>query len=211
MGPPAFELPLWFHFAATFVFAVTGAIAALRRNYDVVGVFCLALVTGLGGGLLRDGLFLQTGPPLLLMDWRYVPTVVAACAFGWWSGRLHERLGLVFDVLDALGLAAYGVIGSQLSLQAGLSAPAAVLVGVVNAAGGGLLRDIIVREEPLIFRAGQFYALAAAAGCTVFVTLVAKLGVSAPVAGTLSVAGTFLFRVAAIQYDWRTSPLRHGR
>jgi uncharacterized membrane protein YeiH len=124
MGPPAFELPLWFHFVATFVFAVTGAIAALRRNHDVVGVFCLALVTGLGGGLLRD---------------------------------------------------------------------------------------IIVREEPLIFRAGQFYALAAAAGCTVFVTLVARLGVSAPVAGILSVAGTFLFRVAAIQCDWRTSPLRRGR
>lgn len=103
MGPPAFELPLWFHFAATFVFAVTGAISALRRNHDVVGVFCLALVTGLGGGLLRD---------------------------------------------------------------------------------------ILVHEDPLIFRAGQSDALAT---------------------GTGSVAGTFLFRVAAIQYDWRTSPLRRGR
>ena len=208
MDSPVFQLPQWFHLAATFVFAVTGAIAAIRRNYDIVGVFFLALVTGLGGALLRDGLFLQNGPALMLRDWRYLPTVAVACGFGWWFGHWHDRFNLVFSVIDALGLAAYGVIGSQLSLQAGLSAPAAVLVGVVNAAGGGLLRDIIVREEPIIFRAGQFYALAATAGCVLFVTLVVKFGVSAPVAGTVSLVSTFIFRLLAIHYNWKTSPLR---
>ena len=210
MDSPAFELPLWFHLAATFVFAVTGAIAAIRRNYDVVGVFFLALVTGLGGALLRDGLFLQNGPALMLRDWRYLPTVAVACGFGWWFGHWHDRFNLVFSVIDALGLAAYGVIGSQLSLQSGLSAPAAVLVGVVNAAGGGLLRDIIVREEPIIFRAGQFYALAATAGCVLFVTLVVRFHISPPAAGTVAVASTFVFRLLAIHYDWKTSPLRQS-
>lgn len=208
MDSPAFELPPWFHLAATFVFAVTGAIAAIRRGYDVVGVFFLALVTGLGGALLRDGLFLHHGPALMLRDWRYLPAVAVACGFGWWFGHWHDRFNLAFSVLDALGLAAYGVIGSQLSLQSGLSAPAAVLVGVVNAAGGGLLRDILVREEPIIFRAGQFYALAATAGCGLFVTLVRKSGLSAPAAGTISVVSTFVFRALAIRYDWKTAPLR---
>lgn len=208
MNSPVFELPQWFHFAATFVFAVTGAIAGIRRNYDVIGVFFLALVTGLGGAMLRDGLFLQNGPPAMLRDWRYLPTVLVACGFGWWFGHWHDRFNLAFSLLDALGLAAYGVIGSQLSLQVGLSAPAAVLVGVVNAAGGGLLRDILVREEPLIFKAGQFYALAAVAGCALFVLLVRRFGVSAPAAGTVALASTFVFRVLTIHYDWRTSPLR---
>jgi uncharacterized membrane protein YeiH len=208
MNLPAFELQQWFLFAATFVFAVTGAIVAIRRNYDVIGVFFLALVTGLGGALLRDGLFLQNGPALMLRDWRYLPTVMVACGFGWWFGHWHDRFNLVFSLLDALGLAAYGVIGSQLSIHAGLSAPAAVLVGVVNAAGGGILRDILVREEPIIFRAGQFYALASTAGCVLFVTLVRKFGISAPAAGTVSLVSTFVLRVLAIHYNWKTSPLR---
>lgn len=207
-APNPLALPAWFHLAATFVFAVTGAIAGIRRQYDVVGVFALALVTGVGGALLRDGLFLQSGPPLVLTDWRYLPVILAGCAAGYLFGRRLDRFNLAFSLIDALGLAAYGVIGARMSLGAGLSAPAAILVGVVNATGGGAVRDILTREEPLMFRAGQFYVLAAFSGTALFVLLVRQFGMGLEAAATWGVAATFLLRVSAIQYDWRTSPLR---
>ncbi len=206
--PNVLDPPTWFHLGATLVFAVTGAIAAIRRHYDVVGVFALALVTGVGGALLRDGLFLQRGPPLVLTDWRYLPVIGAGCAVGYLFGRRMDRFNLVFSTIDALGLAAYGVIGAGLSLAAGLSAPAAVLVGVVNATGGGAVRDILAREEPLMFKAGQFYVLATVAGTALFVALHTQLGVGPEAAAVWGLGTTFLLRVLAIQYDWRTSPLR---
>jgi uncharacterized membrane protein YeiH len=207
-APNLLELPAWFHLAATFVFAVTGAIAALRRHYDVVGVFALALVTGVGGALLRDGLFLQQGPPLVLTDWRYLPVIGAGCAVGYVFGARLDRFNLAFSVIDALGLAAYGAIGARLSLAAGLSAPAAIFVGVVNATGGGAVRDILTREEPLMFKAGQFYVLATVSGTALFVLLLRQFQLGAEAAAVWGVGATFVLRILAIQYDWRTSPLR---
>ncbi len=207
-APNLLALPEWLHLGATFVFAVTGAIAAIRRHYDVVGVFALALVTGVGGALLRDGLFLQKGPPVVLTDWRYLAVIAAGCAAGYLFGSRLDRFNLVFSGIDALGLAAYGVIGARLSLAAGLSVPAAIFVGVVNAAGGGALRDILTREEPLMFRPGQFYVLATATGTSLFVILVSQVGFAVEAAAWSGVAATFVLRVLAIHYDWRTSPLR---
>lgn len=206
--PNVLELPAWFHLGATFVFAVTGAIAAIRKHYDVVGVFALALVTGVGGALLRDGLFLQQGPPLVLTDWRYLPVIAAACVTGYLFGQRLDRFNLAFTVIDALGLAAYGVIGARMSLAAGLSAPAAVLVGVVNATGGGALRDVLAREEPLMFKPGQFYVLAALAGAGLFVALTTQFKTSPDAAAFWGLGATFSLRLLSILYDWRTSPLR---
>lgn len=207
-APNLLALPAWFHLGATFVFAVTGAIAAIRRHYDVVGVFALAFVTGVGGALLRDGLFLQKGPPVVLTDWRYLAVIAAGCAVGYLFGSRLDRFNLAFSVIDALGLAAYGVIGARLSLAAGLSVPAAIFVGVVNAAGGGALRDVLTREEPLMFKAGQFYVLATVSGTSLFVVLVSQFRFAVEAAAWWGVAATFVLRVLAIQYDWRTSPLR---
>ncbi|MBP2687838.1 MAG: hypothetical protein H6Q83_25, partial [Deltaproteobacteria bacterium] len=93
------------------------------------------------------------------------------------------------------------------SLAAGLSIAAAVLVGVINAVGGGLLRDLLVRDEPLLLKPGQFYTLAAFAGCLLFVLLAVYFKIPAPRAGLVTVAATFVFRVLAIQFNWRTPPL----
>lgn len=208
-APPAdFDLPSLFHYAATFVLALTGALAASRRHYDIVGVFVLAFVTGLGGSLLRDGIFLGIEPPLVMRDWHYVAVVVLASVLG---ARVYERLdryGSGFALLDAAGLAAYAVVGTQMSLAQGLAIPAAVLVGTVNAVGGGLLRDVLAREEPLLFQPSQFYALTAAAGATAFAAL--TLGTSLPgsVSGAIACALIFALRVAAIRFDWRTKPVR---
>jgi len=183
MAAAEFHLPVWFDLAATFAFGLTGALAAIKRGYDIVGVFFLALATGLGGGLIRDGVFLpeRTATPLLT-DPRYVELIVAATVAGALFGGRTKRFHRLIAVIDALGLGAYAAFGTEKALAAGLAVPAAILVGVINAAGGGLLRDIITREEPLVFKPGQFYVLTAVAG-----------------------AVTFVFRALTIAFNWRTT------
>jgi uncharacterized membrane protein YeiH len=203
-----FALPIAFDLGATFFFAMTGALAAIRRHYDPVGLFVLAFVTSVGGGLLRDGIFLQSGPPAVVQDGRYIAAVAAACVATWMLARLLEHLGKAVAVLDAVGLGVYGAIGVQKSLTAGLSLPAAILVGVVNACGGGLLRDVLAREEPLVFKPGQFYLVAAVFGCALFVALAMFAGWSAPLAALVSSAATFCLRIFSIIFKWETGVVR---
>lgn len=202
----AFQLPIWFDLAATFAFALTGALAAINRGYDIVGIFFLGLASGMGGGLIRDGIFISVpGATPLLSDARYIQFVIAATVVAAVFGRHVKRIRRVVALIDALGLGAYAVFGTQKALLAGVAAPAAILVGVINAAGGGLLRDIITREEPLVFRPGQFYVLTAAAGAVVFVFLSVQFDVRPTHAGLAAMAFTFVFRVLTIVFNWRTS------
>jgi uncharacterized membrane protein YeiH len=120
-------------------------------------------------------------------------------------GRHLKHFHRSIAVIDALGLGAYAAFGTQKALQFGLSVPAAILIGVINAAGGGLLRDIITREEPLVFRPGQFYVLTAVAGAVTFIFLSVNLDLGATFAALVAIAVTFVFRVLAIAFNWRTS------
>jgi uncharacterized membrane protein YeiH len=200
------QLLAWLDLAATFAFAVTGALAAIRRGYDIVGVFFLALATGLGGGLIRDGIFLPASAPTpLLTDPRYIEVVAAATIVGAVFGRHMKRLRRVVALIDALGLGAYAAFGTQKALQAGIAVPAAILIGVINASGGGLLRDIITREEPLVFRPGQFYVLTAFTGAVTFVFLTVQFELAATPAAIIATAVTFIFRALTILFNWRTS------
>jgi uncharacterized membrane protein YeiH len=203
-----FLLPPGFDIGAVFFFALTGALVAMRRGYDFVGLFTMALVTGVGGALIRDGLFLQDGPPAVTKDGRYLIAVLAGCLAGWLLGRPVERFRKFIAVLDAIGLAAYSVVGVSKSFAAGLSVPAAVLIGIINACGGGLLRDVIVREEPLMLKPGQFYVMASLLGCGVFAALAKHTTLTAPVAALIAIAATFVFRMLAIVFNWRTSAIQ---
>jgi uncharacterized membrane protein YeiH len=203
-----FQLPVWFDLAAVFAFALTGALAGIKRGYDIVGVFFLALVSSIGGGLIRDGVFLPSGEPTpLLTDSRYIQMIVGATIAGALFGRHVKRFQRVVAFIDAVGLGAYAAFGTQKALQFGLVVPAAILIGVINAAGGGLLRDIITRSEPLVFRPGQFYVLTAVAGAVTFVFLSVNVGVDSTVAALVAIAVTFVFRVLTIVFNWRTSAL----
>ena len=206
--PGQFQLPALFDLGATFAFALTGTLVALKRGYDIVGMFFLALASGLGGGLIRDGIFIPgAGPTPLLTDPRYIEVVAAATLAGALFGRQITRFHRVVAVIDALGLGAYAAFGTQKSLQAGLAVPAAILVGVINAAGGGLLRDVLTGEEPLVFKPGQFYVLTAVAGAVTFVFLTVQLEVAATPAAFAAIALTFVFRALAILFNWRTAPV----
>ena len=199
----SFQLPIEFDLAAVFLFALTGVWAATRRGYDVVGAFVLAFVTGVGGGLLRDAIFLQE-IPLVMKDARYLWAVLAALAIGGLAQRLAERFESLIAYVDAAAIGVYAVYGANKSLVAGVSPEAAVLVGLCNAVGGGLLRDVLVREEPLLLKPGQLYLLATLVGCAGFVLLSHHYGVEVQVAAWTAIALTMLLRVLAIRFNWRT-------
>jgi uncharacterized membrane protein YeiH len=205
-----FELPISFSLLAYFTFGVTGALAALRRGYDIIGVLFLAAITAGGGGLIRDGLLISSGPASILTDARYIVVVVIAALLTLLFHGHVERLSRTIAVIDALGLGAFAVHGVQRSLQANLSIPAAILGGTITAVGGGLLRDVLVREEPLLFKPGQFYALVAIGGCMLFLALVGSGRMEAAPAGLTTVIVVFVLRMLAVRYNWRTKALYKG-
>jgi uncharacterized membrane protein YeiH len=203
-----FELPVIFDLGAVFFFALTGALAAIRRGYDLVGLFIMAFVTGVGGGLIRDGLFIPQGPPAVVADGRYLVVVVLASLAGVIIGGYIERFQKAIAYVDALGLGAYAVVGVQKALLANMSIPAAVMIGTINAVGGGLLRDIIVRVEPLMLKPGQFYVLAALLGSGLFAGLTTLTTMSATEAALIAIAVTFVIRILAIWFNWQTMAVR---
>ncbi|WP_402464925.1 trimeric intracellular cation channel family protein [Isoptericola aurantiacus] len=163
-GTSALEL------VAVFVAAVSGALAAVRKRFDMFGVLVLAWVCGLGGGILRDVLIGDT-PPVGIASW---PLVTAALAAGLATFVAHPglaRLRRSVIVLDAAALALFVVQGTSksLGLEAGLLA--SVVVGVLTGIGGGVLRDMLVGETPLIFADRQLYAVPAILGAVAVVVL----------------------------------------
>lgn len=199
----SFLLPIEFDLAAVFLLALTGVWAASNRGYDVVGAFVMAFVTGVGGGLLRDAIFLQE-IPLVMQDPRYLWAVFAAVLAGAMSQRLADRFEQLIAYVDAVAIGVYGVFGANKALIAGVAPEAAVLVGLCNAAGGGLIRDVLVREEPLLLKPGQLYVLATLVGCTSFVVMSHVYGMAVEPAAWTAIAVTLLLRVLAIRFNWTT-------
>ncbi len=202
-------LPIAIDLGATAVFSITGAMVAIRRRYDAIGVFVLALACGLGGGLLRDGLFIQAGPPAAMRDPSYMIAVLAGCVVAILFFKHVERLSKAFLIFDALGTAAYGVVGASKAFEAGLAVPACIFVGVVNAVGGGLIRDVLVREEPLLLKPGQFYVIASLLGVSGFTLLAVFFRAPVVPSAIAAIAITFVFRLLAIFFDWKTRSVLH--
>lgn len=187
------------------VFACTGAIVAVRKELDVFGASVLGLVTGLGGGVLRDVLIGDV-PPAALLDWRYlvVPAVASVVVFAFHPvfGRRESQIA----VLDAVGAALFCVAGGVKAAEAGLGVLPAALLGMVTAIGGGILRDVLAGRVPVIFRE-ELYATPAFTGALVAVLAHrADLGWWAYVsAGALCV----VWRLLALWRGWR-APLPPG-
>lgn len=206
----SFELSPWFDLGATFVWAVTGAGLGVRYGYDYTGIFVMALVSALGGGLLRDGIFLAHVPVALqspnylvvVLIGAVVGTVGAVAAGGRQPSKGYQG---ALDTVDALGLGAYACVGAQMTLQMGLAIPSAILVGVVNGVGGGLLRDVLVNRVWML--PGQILALAALAGVSLFVLLVSVTTIPVGSAALAAIALTFIIRMLAIRFNWRTRAL----
>jgi uncharacterized membrane protein YeiH len=179
------------------VFASTGALVGVRKELDVFGVVVLALITGLGGGVLRDVL-IGSVPPAALDDWRYlvVPFVTALVVFVFHPafGRMERQI----MVLDAVGLALFCVTGAVKADEAGL--------GMLTGIGGGMMRDVAAGRVPVIFR-GEIYATPAFVGALI-ATLVHQQGYSEWWYG-LAFAACLGWRLIALKRGW-TAPLPPG-
>jgi uncharacterized membrane protein YeiH len=130
--------------------------------------------------------------------------VLAALAIAAVAQRFIARLEMLIVYVDALAIGVYAVYGANKSQIAGMPPEAAVLVGLCNAVGGGLLRDVLVREEPLLLKPGQIYFLATLVGCAGFVLLTDRYGVETDTAAWIAIAVTVLLRLLAIRFNWTT-------
>ncbi len=197
-----------FDLVAVFLFATTGALAAIRKKYDFIGVLILAFVSGIGGGLIRDAVFIQDGPPLAVRDTKYLMVILAAFGLSMVFHGTLSRMKRTTILVDALGLGTYGVVGAHAALRAGLVPLAAIMVGLCNAVGAGLIRDVLIREEPMIFKPGQFYAGAAIAGCVIFVSLNVLLEMDDTYAAMIAIVFTFTLRLLSVYFNWQTKSIR---
>ncbi len=183
----------------TFVFALAGATAGVRRRLDIFGVLVLSLVTASAGGIARD-LLIGAVPPAALADWRYFAAAMLAgvITFLWYP--TIERLRTPVRMFDAAGLALFAVAGAEKSLDFGLHPLMAALLGMLTGIGGGMLRDILLAEVPAVLRS-DLYAVAALAGAGVVVAGDA-LHWSSNVSALAGAVLCFVLRMLAIRFDW---------
>lgn len=196
------EIPLYIDLLAVFVGAVSGALIAIRNRYDFTGVIVVALVSGLGGGLIRDVL-IGRGAPAALRNEAYLYVALVAALAGLMFRAYVVKINTLIIIADAASLAMYTVVGIDKGLAANLPLVTAALLGVITATGGGLLRDILGREVPQLIRPGHFVITASIAGVVVFAALYA-LGVDNRFAGWTAIAVAFSLRVGSVYFNWMT-------
>ncbi|MEO5561662.1 MAG: trimeric intracellular cation channel family protein [Dokdonella sp.] len=183
----------------TFVFALSGATAGVRRRLDLFGVLVLSFVAANSGGIVRD-MLIGAVPPAAISDWRYLGVSVLAGLVTFWRAPTIERLRNPVRLFDAAGLALFAVVGANKALAHGLDPVMASLLGMLSGIGGGIVRDVLLNEVPLVLRA-DLYAVAALAGAAI-VVIGDRLGL--PTTGAMCVGAVFCFglRLLAIRNGW---------
>jgi uncharacterized membrane protein YeiH len=191
----------------TFVFALSGATAAVKRRLDVFGVLVLSFVVGNVGGITRD-ILIGAVPPAAIRDWRYLAASVLAGMITFWWPSAIDRLRSPVLVFDAAGLALFTVSGAQKALAYGLNPIMAALLGTLTGIGGGMARDVLLTEIPTVLRT-ELYAVVALAGAAVVVIgNVLQLP-----AAVVMIAGALLcfgLRLMAIHWGWRLPVARQA-
>ena len=201
-------LPVWIDLAAVGVGAFAGALYAIfNKRFDLVGVIAIAILTGLGGGLIRD-LLLASGRPSAMQD-KYIITVLVAVALALLLGRWYLALRSLGErivaILDSLAMGFFAVAGTYKALLFNASILVAVLLGVITAVGGGVLRDIVARRTPAIFTGGPLYATATAIGSLLFAIL-DQLDLNRDLAVALTVVMIFSIHMLSIRFRLHLKP-----
>jgi len=190
-------LPFWLDAAGVFVFALSGALTASRKELDIVGFLFVATVTGIGGGTLRD-LLLGRDPVFWIGQPAYLYVTAAAAILVYFTAHLVERRYTVLLWADAVGLALFAVLGARIALLTGAGPAVAIVMGVMTGTMGGVIRDVLCGERPLIL-AKEIYASAAFAGAAVTVGLLA-LELPAIAAEATGLVTAFAIRGAGIAF-----------
>ena len=199
---PPLALPVAFEAVAITTAAISGALHATRRDFDVMGTLAIAFVTGLGGGVIRD-ILLEQGTPSFLSNPRYLMFAAVGSVLGFLFARWARNWTNAISVFDVATLGVWVILGCQKAIDAQLPVIGVVLVGVVAAVGGGLLRDLLCGDTPTAFTPGQWNAFAALWAAVTFVIV---NQIPTPwwfdIVATLSVAAGL--RWLSMHYDLRT-------
>ena len=179
------------------VFAASGALVASRKQMDLIGFGLLASITGIGGGTLRD--VILDRPVFWISDQTFLGICLLVALITFFAAHLIQRRYPVLLWLDAAGLAAYGVLGAHVAQQSGAGVIVAAVLGVITATFGGMMRDVVSQETPLILQK-QLYATAALAAAAAYLALTFA-GLSPVLAALLAAIGGFALRGGAIRYD----------
>lgn len=196
-------LPAYMELSSAFTGGLYGGLAAVAEGFDIMGVVTIAVVAGLGGGIIRDvllqkhGIFALDNPSVLL-------AVLVAALVAFFFSSAAKRVHTPLFVIDAVALGLFAVAGADKALLAGLSVVPAILLGTITSVGGGVLRDVLMNEVPEALRPGALYAVAAVVGSSTYVTLLLGFNVVKPVAMAVVVSIVVLLRVLAVRLGWQS-------
>lgn len=192
-----------------FVFAISGALLAVRKNFDVFGIAVLAEVTALGGGIFRD-VIIGAIPPAAFTDLGYFTTPLLAAGLVFFLHPHVERIQVGVNVFDAAGLGLFCVAGTVKAYDYGLGLTSSATLGLATAVGGGVLRDVLANEVPSLLRWDRdLYAVPAIVG-SVMVVLCIRFDALNVYTSTLAVVTAFVLRLLALRYHWR-APRAYNR
>ncbi|GAB3685350.1 trimeric intracellular cation channel family protein [Salinisphaera aquimarina] len=195
--------------AGTFVFAISGAMAAAHRRLDIFGIAVLAFATGTVGGITRD-LLIGATPPLAIADPRYALMALGAAIVVFFGHRLVDRIQSPVALFDAAGLSMFAVTGTIRALDFGISPVMAAVLGMVTGIGGGIMRDVLIARIPTVLQQVELYATAALAGSALTV-----LGVTLDWPFVPTVIGAavlcFFLRLMALRRGWHLPAPRVGK
>jgi uncharacterized membrane protein YeiH len=199
--PEGFDptLILLLNLAGTFVFGISGGLAAVRARLDLLGVVVLAAVVALAGGVIRD-LLIGT-PPATFRDWRYLASAAAAGLVCFFAGPALERVTRSVMVFDAFGLSLFAVTGATKALDFGLGPVQAILLGTLTGVGGGMLRDVLLGRVPTVLSEG-LYAVPALLGAGVLV-IAQEAGGTSPVFPVVGAVVCMAVRLTGMRYGVR--------
>ncbi|WP_328719281.1 trimeric intracellular cation channel family protein [Streptomyces sp. NBC_00247] len=192
-----------------FFFAISGALLAVRKNFDVFGIAVLAEVTALGGGIFRD-LIIGAVPPAAFVDLGYFLTPLIAAALVFFLHPHVERIQVGVNVFDAAGLGLFAVSGTTKAYDYGLGLTSSVALGLATAVGGGVLRDVLANEVPSLLRWDRdLYAVPALVGASM-VALCIQFDALNGLTTALAVVTGFVLRLLAMRFHWR-APRAYNR
>ncbi|MBE7177311.1 MAG: trimeric intracellular cation channel family protein [Mucilaginibacter polytrichastri] len=198
--------PYYIDLLGTLVFAVSGALAASEKGMyrDIFGITFTGFVTAVGGGTLRDVILSQR--PVWVSDGNYLLVILAGVLVAaLFERQIRQSLFRTLLLFDTIGMALFTIAGVQKSLAFGVSPIAAIILGLFSAIMGGVIRDTLINETPLMFRE-EIYATACIAGAALFVIL-HQFGISANLNATLSTLLIVLIRVLAVKRKWKLPKL----
>lgn len=213
MTAAQFDVTLWIELVAAGLGGLQGALfaAGVRdRRIDVLGVIVIGLTVALGGSLLRD-VVLNQPPVVVWVDW-YLLVACASSLVGMALQPVLARADWLITVLDAVVMGLFAAIGASKALSLGVGSTGALVVGVIGAIGGGVLRDLLLDRPVSILHVGTLYAVAAGTGAGVLIVLV-TFATPVPIAGAVATAVAALTRLAAVAFGWtfpEQRPLRRA-